>query len=121
MRSRRLRQVAALLWLFAAQAGCSWVGLRPWRDRPTPTPEEAWQRNRSSSMATAIDRGDVATAEGVLANEVARMPASAVAQQRLGAVYFLEGRFTDAKACFNRALKLDPEYVDAVVGLGQVE
>jgi Tfp pilus assembly protein PilF len=44
-----------------------------------------------------------------------------VAQQRLGAVYLLEGRLDLAKDCFSRALKLDPDYVDAVIGLGQVE
>ena len=122
MRRSAFAEWAVLLWLFAAQAGCSWVGLRPWRDRPTPTPEEAAQAQQIIEHAqAAIDRGDVATAEVVLQNEVARTPASAVAQQRLGAVYFLEGRFADAKACFNRALKLDPDYVDAIIGLGQVE
>jgi tetratricopeptide (TPR) repeat protein len=122
MRRGVFAEWAVLLWLLAAQAGCSWVGLRQWSNRPTPTPEEAAQAQQIIEHAqAAIDHGDVASAELALENQVARTPASAVAQQRLGAVYLLEGRLGDAKNCFSRALKLDPDYVDAVIGLGQVE
>jgi tetratricopeptide (TPR) repeat protein len=111
-----------LLWLLAAQAGCSWVGVRRWSDRAMPTPEEAAQAQQIIEHAqAAVDHGDVAAAELALEEQVARTPASAVAQHRLGTVYLLEGRLGDAKNCFSRALKLDPDYVDALIGLGQVE
>ncbi len=111
-----------LLWLLAAQAGCSWAGLRRWSDRAAPTPEESAQAQQIIEHAqAAVDHGDVATAEAVLLEQVARTPASAVAQQRLGTVYLLEDRLGEAKDCFSRALKLDPDYVDALIGLGQVE
>jgi tetratricopeptide (TPR) repeat protein len=123
MRRAVYAEWAVLLCLLAAQAGCSsWMGLRRWSDRPTPTPEEAAQAQQIIEHAqTAIDHGDVASAELALGQQVARTPASAVAQQRLGAVYLIEGRLGEAKDCFSRALKLDPDYVDAVIGLGQVE
>jgi tetratricopeptide (TPR) repeat protein len=112
------------LWLamLAAQAGCSFVGLRLRSERPIPTVEEATQAQQVIEQAqTAIDHGDIPTAEASLQALVTRAPASAVAQQRLGTVYLLEGRLADAKACFSRALKLDPDYVDALIGLGRVE
>ena len=122
MRRGVFAEWAVLLSLLAAQAGCNWVGLRRWSDRPTPTPEEAAQAQQVIEHAqAAIDHGDIAAAEAALEQQVARTPASAVAQQRLGAVYLLDGRLTEAKECFSRALKIDPDYVDAVIGLGQVE
>jgi tetratricopeptide (TPR) repeat protein len=122
MRRGAFAEWAVLLWLLAAQAGCTWAGLRRWSDKPTPTPEEAAQAQQVIEHAqAAIDRGDVAEAKAALEQQVARTPASAVAQQRLGAVYLLDGRLAEAKECFSRALKIDPDYVDAVIGLGQVE
>jgi len=111
-----------LLWLLSAQAGCTWLGVRLRPDRPTPTLEEAAQAQQVIEQAqTAIDHGDMPSALAALQAQVARTPVSAVAQQRLGTVYLLEGRLGDAKACFSRALKLDPDYVDALIGLGRVE
>ena len=111
-----------LLWLLAAQAGCSYVGLRVRSDRITPTIEEAAQAQQVIDQAqNAIDHGDISTAEAALQAQVTRTPISAVAQQRLGMVYLLENRLADAKTCFTRALKLDPDYVDALIGLGRVE
>jgi tetratricopeptide (TPR) repeat protein len=110
------------LWLLLAPAGCSFMGLRLRSEAPIPTVEEAAQAQQIIERAqTAIDHGDIPGAEAALQALVARTPASAVAQQRLGTVYLLEGRFEDAKACFSRALKLDPEYVDSLIGLGRVE
>ena len=50
-----------------------------------------------------------------------QVPTSAEAQQRLGMVLQLEHRFPEAEACFRAALHRDPDYVDALIGLGQVE
>ena len=52
---------------------------------------------------------------------VAEAPSSAEAQQRLGTVLQLQGRLSEAEACFRTAIDHDPEYVDALIGLGQVE
>jgi len=111
-----------LLWLLAAQAGCSWAGLRRWSDSKTPTAEEATQAQQTIEHAQeAIDRGELETARLELLQQVARTPGSAEAQQRLGAVFQLEGRMAEAKECFLKALARDPDYVDALIGLGQVE
>jgi tetratricopeptide (TPR) repeat protein len=111
-----------LLASLAAQAGCSFIGLRLRSERPIPSVEEATQSQQVIEHAqTSIDHGDIRAAEAALEALVTRAPASAVAQQRLGTVYLLERRLADAKACFSRALKLDPDYVDALIGLGRVE
>ena len=69
------------------------MGLRLRSERPIPTVEEAAQAQQIIEQAqTAIDHGDIPTAEAALQAQVARTPASAVAQQRLGTVYLLEGR-----------------------------
>jgi tetratricopeptide (TPR) repeat protein len=123
MRRRGLFAGRWLLFsLLAAQAGCSFMGLRLRSERPIPTVEEAAQAQQIIEHAqTAIDHSDFPTAEAALQALVTRAPGSAVGQQRLGTVYLLEGRLADAKACFSRALKLDPDYVDALIGLGRVE
>jgi tetratricopeptide (TPR) repeat protein len=122
MRRGRIAEWGVLLSLLAAQAGCSWVGVRRWSNERKPTSDETSQAQHVIEHAQeAIDRGDLETARAELLQQVARTPGSAEAQQRLGSVYQLQGRLAEAKACFGMALKLDPDYVDALIGLGQVE
>ena len=48
-----------LLWLLSAQAGCSWIGVRPGFDHGTPDPEQVARNQEFSEHAQeAIDRGD---------------------------------------------------------------
>jgi len=111
-----------LCWLFAAQAGCSWIGLRHNVDRAKPTQEQAAQIQQISEDAQgAIDRGDYERARVELLQLATQAPGSAEALQRLGGVLMLEERFDDAEACFRSALKCDPDYVQALIGLGEAE
>ena len=48
-------------------------------------------------------------------------PRSAEAYHRLGRVLQLQGEWTEAGAAYRRALELDPEYVAALIGQGEVE
>jgi tetratricopeptide (TPR) repeat protein len=112
----------ALLWLLAAPAGCSWIGLRHGLDHRDATPEQAARNQQISEHAQeAIDRGDYVQARLELLRLTTEVPASAEAQQRLGMVLQLEGRLPEAEACFRAALQRDPDYVEALIGLGQVE
>ncbi len=91
-----------LCWLFAAQAGCNWIGLRHDVDRTKPTREQAEQIQQISEDAQgAIDRGDYERARVELLQLATQAPSSAEALQRLGGVLMLEKRFDDAAACFH--------------------
>ena len=111
-----------LLWLLSAQAGCSWIGLRNGSDHGAPTREQAARNQEFSEHAQeAIDRGDYEQARLELLQLATQAPSSAEAQQRLGMVLQLEGRLPEAETCFRAALQRDPDYVEALIGLGQVE
>jgi tetratricopeptide (TPR) repeat protein len=107
--------------LAALLAGCA--GERPYRrDGPGPTPAQVAQRQQWSLAAqAAIDRRDWPRALAELHRLQAEMPRSAEVQHRLGLVCLGQGRLDAAGVAFQRALALDPEYVDALVGLGEVE
>ena len=122
LRRGRFAECGLLLFLLAAQAGCSGIGVRRSSIKQTATPEQATQAQQTIEHAQeSIDRGDLETARVELLQQVARTPGLAEVQQKLGAVFQLEGRTAEAKFCFSRALKRDPDYVDALIGLGQVE
>jgi tetratricopeptide (TPR) repeat protein len=110
------------LLVLSATAGCTWPGTR--RDRPQapPTPEQAARAQQLSERAQeSIDRGDLEQAKVELLQLVAETPRSAEAHQRLGKVLKLQGRLNEAETCFRRALELDPDYVGALIGLGNIE
>jgi tetratricopeptide (TPR) repeat protein len=110
-------------WLsLAAQAGCGWLGLRDRDDRPPPTPQQVERIQQISERAqAAIDRGDYEQARCGLLQLVDEEPESAEALQRLGTVLQLQGRWSEAEACYRAALARDRDYVEALIGLGQVE
>ena len=111
-----------LFWLLSAQAGCSWIGLRNGVDHGPPNPEQTARNQEFSEHAQeAIDRGDYEQARLELLRLAKEAPTSAEAQQRLGAVLQHEDRLDEAEACFRAALLRDPDYVEALIGLGQVE
>ena len=111
-----------LLWLLTAQAGCSWIGVRPGFDRNTPDQAQVARNQEISEHAQeAIDRGDYEQARLELLQLANEAPDSAEAKQRLGLVLQLENRLTEAEACYRAALARDPDYVEALIGLGQVE
>jgi tetratricopeptide (TPR) repeat protein len=111
-----------VLWLLTAQAGCGWVALRHDSDSRSPTPEEAARAQQISEHAQqALDHGDYEQARVDLLELVDQAPNSPEAQQRLGTILQLEGRLAEAEACFQAALQHDADYVEALIGLGQVE
>jgi len=112
------------LWagLLVAQAGCSAIGLRHDVDRAKPNREQAAQIQQISADAqAAIDHGDFERARVELLQLATQAPESPEAIQRLGAVLMLERRFDEAEACFRSALKCEPDYVLALIGLGEAE
>jgi tetratricopeptide (TPR) repeat protein len=123
---RRRAVIAAWrLWLglvLAAQAGCTWLGLRDGDDRLPPTPQQLERTQQISEHAqAAIDCGDYEQARTDLLQLVTEEPDSAEALQRLGTVLQLQGRLAEAENCFHAALARDHDYVEALIGLGQVE
>lgn len=103
-------------------AGCNRLDLRH-RDEPRPVPQEQLERIQqlSERAQAAIDRGDYANAQADLVRLVDEEPDSPEALQRLGTVMMLEGRLAEAEGYFHAALARDHEYVDAMLGLGQIE
>lgn len=111
-----------LLCLLSAQAGCSGVGTRRDGGHAALGPEQAARARQISERAQdAIDHGNLEQARLDLLQLVSETPRSSEAQQRLGTVFQLERRLPEAEACFRAALERDPEYVEALIGLGQVE
>src|SRR5262249_54398734 len=111
-----------LLCLLPAQAGCSGIGLRRNLDHGAPTFEQAARIQQLSEHAQeAIDRRDFEHARLALLQLVAQSPESAEFQQKLAKVLQLEGRLAEAEACYRIALQRDPDYPEALIGLGQVE
>src|SRR5262245_22975634 len=70
---------------------------------------------------TAIDQHDYPRAEVTLLQLVAEVPQLAEAHQRLGLVLQIQGRLAEAENAYRKALTLDPEYVAALIGLGEIE
>lgn len=116
---RRRAVIAGCGAALLAMSGCA--ALR-FRDRGDAYPSQSPQsRQLSQSAQSAIDRHDYERARVDLMNLVERAPRSAEGYQRLGRVLQLENRLDEAEAAYRQALKLDPDYVGALIGLGQVE
>ncbi len=110
----------AALAAMLASPGCAlW---REREERAASSPEHvALARQLSLDAQTAIDGRDFERARSLLERLASIAPKSAEAQQRLGLVWQLEGKIDQAESSFQHALRLDPEYVGALVGLGEVE
>jgi tetratricopeptide (TPR) repeat protein len=109
------------LWV-TAQAGCCALGLRGRDDRKPPTPQQVERIQQISEQAqAAIDCGEYEQARVELMQLVNEEPDSAEALQRLGSILQLQGRYSEAEACYRAALARDHDYVEALIGLGQVE
>ena len=101
-------------------SGCAW--LRPREERLlSSSSQTALGRHLSQSAQAAIDRQDYVRARDDLERLVAGSPRSAEAHHRLGRVMQLQGEWAEAGASYRRALELDPEYVAALIGQGEVE
>jgi tetratricopeptide (TPR) repeat protein len=105
-----------------AHGGCAALGLGGRDERPPPTRQQVERIQQISEHAqAAIDHGEYTQACADLEQLVAEEPGSSEALQRLGKVHQLQGRCSEAEACYRAALARDRDYVDALIGLGQVE
>jgi len=110
------------LILLSITGGGSWLGARKGSLQELPTREQATQAQQISERAQeAFDHGELEQARMELLQLVALSPRAAEAHQRLGKVLEFEGRLSEADACFRRALELDADYTDALIGLGNIE
>jgi tetratricopeptide (TPR) repeat protein len=101
-------------------AGCAGVKLR--RDVVVEPSAQAPSRQDLSHAATvAMDRHDFAQARADLELLLQQSPRSAELHFRLGKVLQFQDRPLEAEVEFKNALKFDPDYVGALVGLGQVD
>jgi tetratricopeptide (TPR) repeat protein len=111
-----------VICLLSAQTGCSWIGLRKDTHHAEVTAAQTARNQEFSEHAQeAIDRGDYEQARRELVQLATLAPSSAETHQRLGMVLQLEGRLPEAEACYRAALERDSDYVEALIGLGQVE
>jgi tetratricopeptide (TPR) repeat protein len=111
-----------LALLLSTSTGCTWSSTRRGKPQALPTPEQADRAQKISEQAQeAIDRGDLEQAKIQMLQLVAQTPRSAEAHQRLGKVLLRQGRLNEGEACYRRALELDPDYVGALIGLGNIE
>lgn len=106
-----------LLAALLASPGCSAFRL----GQGPATPEQVERRRQLSAQAqSAIDARDMASAESLLDQLITEAPKLAEAHHRLARVYALEDRIGEAEQAEDRALKIDPDYVDALIGQGEI-
>jgi tetratricopeptide (TPR) repeat protein len=117
---RRWAVIAGCGAALLALAGCALV--RPQRDPAASSPAQAARcRELSEAAQTAIDQRDYLRAQGALEQLVAEAPHLAETHQRLAQVLQWQGRWPEAEVAYCRALALDPEFVAALIGLGEIE
>jgi tetratricopeptide (TPR) repeat protein len=117
---RRWAVIAGCAAALLASAGCAFV--RSARDQgPTSAAQSARCQELSTLAQTAIDAQDYARAQGALEQLAVEAPQLAEAHQRLGLVLQIQGRLPEAEAAYRKALGLDPEYMAALIGLGEIE
>ena len=105
---------------FGVVPGC--VAARHRRELAAESPEVAQVRQELSQAATgAMDRGDYAVARVDLEKLASQAPKAAELHYRLGKVLQLQGDLSSASDSFHKALTIEPDYVGALVGLGQVD
>ncbi len=100
--------------------GC--VGARLRREKAEEMTAAASERQELRVAATAaIDRGDYVQARADLVRWAARSARSAEPHFLLGKVLQLQDDLPEAEASYRRALAIEPQYVGALIGLGQVD
>jgi tetratricopeptide (TPR) repeat protein len=116
-----MRRLAAIVGcLTALLGGCA--GLRNRADLEATAPDASpYCQQLSQAAQAAIDREDWPQACAELERLVAEAPHSAEARHRLARVLLAQGHLVAAEAAERRAIELDPEYVDARIGLGEIE
>ena len=121
---RRWAMIARLgfsLLLLLSESGCGWLSFRRREPQALRPQEMARLQQLSEQAQSAIDHGDLQTAQLALQQLLVLDPQSADATLRLGKVLQLQERFAEAEGCFKRALELGRDYPEALIGLGQME
>ena len=124
-----LRSAYPLALCLSCFCGCAAIPpftLTPHSPRARQHAKEEAQRTArchelSRNAQTAIDNHDDPTAETLLRQLVELEPKSAEAHHRLGRVSQSSGRVDEAANEYAKALVLDREYVNAMIGLGTIE
>lgn len=119
---RQRRGIAA--WSCAVALGIApgCVAARHRREAAAESPAVASARQEMSQAATAaIDRGDYDRARADLETLTGQSPRSAELHYRLGRVLQLQGDFGAAADAYRKALAIEPGYVGALVGMGQLD
>jgi tetratricopeptide (TPR) repeat protein len=117
---RRRAVIAGCGAALLATAGCAPVHTRS--DRlGLPSAQSSQCHQLSQRAQEAIDHHDYPRARADLELLVAEAPFSAEAHYRLGRVLQLQGFRAEAEAAYQRALKIDPEYIGALIGQGEIE
>jgi tetratricopeptide (TPR) repeat protein len=104
--------------LSVLMGGCAGISRRG--EAPPSATELAALRALSQRAQDAYDLRDWPRAQAELERLVAASPRSAEAHVRLGRVMLAQARPAEAEAEFRLALTLDADYVDALIGVGQV-
>jgi tetratricopeptide (TPR) repeat protein len=117
---RRRAAIAGWGAALLALAGCALARSRVDPAAPSPA-QTARQQQLSQDAQAAIDRRDYQQALALLGQLVAEAPQSPEVRHRLAKVFQLQGQLAEAEAEYRRALALDPEYVGALIGLGEIE
>ncbi|WP_435009011.1 tetratricopeptide repeat protein [Tundrisphaera lichenicola] len=117
---RRSAVIAGCCVALGLLPGCAAVRQR--RELAAEAPEMALRRQQLSQAATsAMDRGDYPQARADLEKLLVQTPSSAELHYRLGKVLQFQNDLGGAENEFRRALILEPHYVGALVGLGQID
>ena len=118
---KRLATIAGCcLMSLGSLPGCAAYTSR--RDRTAERTPQVVSREALNQAATlAMDRGDYTQARIDLERLLSQSPRSAELHFRLGKVLQCLTHFDEAEAEYREALRIDPLYVGALVGLGHVE
>jgi pentatricopeptide repeat protein len=91
-----------------------------WKTHLEPTPKPPWQPSAARAIVAATYGSDHARTAAMLEPYVAGHPNDAQGFVMLGRTQSRLGRFDEAGATLEKALKIDPTNVFALSGLGQV-
>jgi tetratricopeptide (TPR) repeat protein len=105
---------------FGLLPGCAAVQTR--RERAVEaSPQSPTREDLSQAATLAMDKGDYIQARIDLERLVAQSPRSAELHFRLGKVLQFLEHWDEGELEFQKALRIDPMYVGALVGLGQID
>lgn len=118
---RRSWNLALALTIVAGTVGCTTARTRRLAHANRTAAQTPEFRTLSAEAQAAIDSNDYEGARIALESLLILDPMQAEVHQRLAAVLEHQGKLKAAEGEYNLAIKCDPDYVFALVGLGRVE